>query len=56
MNYIEDITLKFDMDGDFIVDTVNFRSTFFKDFKALYGEGYIDWKFVMTKAIPKCYN
>ena len=25
---------------------VNFRSTFFKDFKSLYDEGYIDWKFV----------
>lgn len=46
MNYIEDITLKFDVDGEYIVDTVNFRSTFFKDFKSLYDEGYIDWKFV----------
>ena len=46
MNYIEDVTLKFDVDGDYIVDTVNFRSTFFKDFKSLYDEGYIDWKFV----------
>ena len=46
MNYIEDITLKFDVDGDYIVDTVNFRSTFFKDFKSLYDDGYIDWKFV----------
>jgi len=46
MNYIEDITLKFDVDGEYIVDTVNFRSTFFKDFKSLYEEGYIDWKFV----------
>ena len=46
MNYIEDINLKFDVDGDYIVDTVNFRSTFFKDFKSLYDEGYIDWNFV----------
>ena len=46
MNYIEDITLKFDVDCDYIVDTVNFRSTFFKDFRSLYDEGYIDWKFV----------
>lgn len=46
MNYIEDITLKLDVDGNYIVDTVNFRSTFFKDFKLLYDEGYIDWKFV----------
>lgn len=46
MNYIEDVTLKFDVDGDYIVDTVNFRSTFFKDFKSLYDDGYIDWKFV----------
>ena len=33
MNYIEDITLKFDVYGDYIVDIVQFRSTFFKDFK-----------------------
>ena len=46
MNYIENIILKFDVDGDCIVDIVNFRSTFFKDFKCLYDEGYIDWKFV----------
>ena len=46
MNYVEDITLKLDIEGDYIVDTVNFRSTFFKDFKSLYDDGYIDWKFV----------
>ena len=46
MNYVEDITLKLDVEGDYIVDTVNFRSTFFKDFKSLYDDGYIDWKFV----------
>ncbi len=46
MNYIEDVTLKHDVDGDYIVDTVNFRSTFFNDFKSLYDDGYIDWKFV----------
>ena len=45
MNYVEDITLRIDADGDYIVDTVNFRSTFYKDFKVLYEEGYIDWKF-----------
>lgn len=36
--------------GEYIVDTVNFRSTFFKDFKLLYDEGYIDWKFVKFDA------
>ena len=46
MNYIEDITLKFDVYGDYIVDIVKFRSTFFKGFKCLYDEGFIDWKFV----------
>lgn len=45
MNYVEDISLRIDVDGDYIVDTVNFRSTFYKDFKTLYEEGYIDWKF-----------
>ena len=45
MNYIEDISLRIDVEGDYIVDTVNFRSTFYKDFKTLYEEGYIDWKF-----------
>lgn len=46
MNYIEDITLKFDVDGEYIVGNVNFRSIIFKDFKSLYDEGYIDWKFI----------
>ena len=45
MNYVEDISLRIDVDGDYIVDTVNFRSTFYKDFKTLYEEGYIDWNF-----------
>ena len=45
MNYVEDISLRIDVEGDYIVDTVNFRSTFYKDFKTLYEEGYIDWKF-----------
>ncbi|MCM1052568.1 MAG: recombinase family protein [Ruminococcus sp.] len=44
MNYIEDITLKLDEDGDYIVDTLNFRNTFYKDFKSLFNEGFIDWK------------
>lgn len=44
MNYIENITLKLDIDGNYVVDNLNFRSTFYKDFKELFDEGYIDWK------------
>lgn len=44
MNYIEDVTLKLDIDGNYVVDNLNFRSTFYKDFKELFDEGYIDWK------------
>lgn len=44
MNYIENITLKLDMEGNYVVDNLNFRSTFYKDFKELFDEGYIDWK------------
>ena len=46
MNYVEDISLKLDFEGDYIVDVVNFRSTFFKDFKNLYENGFIDKKFI----------
>lgn len=48
MNYIEDITLKKDIKGNYCVDTVNFRNSFYNDFKMLYDEGYLDWK--ITKA------
>ena len=44
MNYIEDITIKLYDNGDYVVDNVNFRNTFFKDLTSLYEEGYIDWK------------
>ena len=45
-NYIDDITLRLDVDGDYIVNDVNFRSTFYNDFKSLYDKGFIDWKFI----------
>ena len=45
MNYIENISLKLDLNGNYIVDVVNFRKTFYKDFKDLYDKGFIDWKF-----------
>ena len=45
MNYVENISLKLDVEGRYIVDNVNFRNTFFKEFKQLFEEGYIDWKF-----------
>lgn len=48
MNYIEDITLKKDIKGNYCVDAVNFRNSFYNDFKMLYDEGYLDWK--ITKA------
>ena len=44
MNYIENITLRLDVEGNYVVDNLNFRSTFYKDFKELFDEGYIDWK------------
>ncbi len=44
MTYIENITLRLDMEGNYVVDNLNFRSTFYKDFKELFDEGYIDWK------------
>ena len=30
--------------GKIVVDSVNFRTTFYKDFKKLYDDGLIDWK------------
>lgn len=44
MNYIEDITIKQNDNGNYVVDTINFRNTFFKDLNSLYEEGHIDWK------------
>lgn len=42
MNYIENISLKLDNEGNYVVDVINFRNNFYTDFKLLYDEGYID--------------
>jgi hypothetical protein len=44
MNYIDDIEIEQNALNDWIVKSVNFRTTFFKDFKKLYDDGFIDWK------------
>ncbi len=44
MNYIDDIKLTKNDKGQYVVDSVNFRTTFSKDFKKLYDDGFIDWK------------
>ena len=44
MNYIDDIKLTKNNKGQYVVDSVNFRTTFYKDFKKLYDDGFIDWK------------
>ena len=42
MNYIYDIEIEQDSLKNWIVKSVNFRTTFFKDFKKLYDDGFID--------------
>ena len=44
MNYIDDIEIEQNALKDWVVKSVNFRTTFFKDFKKLYEDGFIDWK------------
>lgn len=44
MNYIDDIEIEQDSLKNWIVKSVNFRTTFFKEFKKLYDDGFIDWK------------
>ena len=44
MNYIDDIKLTKNNKGQYVVESVNFRTTFYKDFKKLYDDGFIDWK------------
>lgn len=46
MNYIENISLRLDENERYIVNDVNFRNTFFKEFKELFDSGYIDWKYI----------
>ena len=42
MNYIDDIEIEQNALKDWVVKSVNFRTTFFKDFKKLYDDGFID--------------
>ena len=44
MNYIDDIKLTKNSLIQYVVESVNFRTTFYKDFKKLYDDGFIDWK------------
>jgi len=47
MNYIEDIELRLGRNNTYEVEKVNFRSTFFKNFKELFDDGLIDSKIDM---------
>ena len=44
MNYVDDVSLRLNEKNQYIIDKVNFRTTFFKGFKKLYDDGYLDWK------------
>ena len=50
MRYINDIELEI-INNKYRVKLVNFRSTFFKEFKELFDKGYIDWKRKMSYKI-----
>ena len=43
MRYIDDIELE-EINNMYVVKKVNFRSTFYEDFKMLFNQGYIDCK------------
>ncbi|MDD2208520.1 MAG: recombinase family protein [Bacilli bacterium] len=47
MNYIDDISLKVGRNNSYQVEKVNFRSTFFKEYKELFDNGLIDSKIDM---------
>ena len=47
MNYVDDVTLKLGKYKTYEVETVNFRSTFFKEYKELFDKGLIDHKIDM---------
>ena len=51
MRYIDDIELEL-VNHKYKVKLVNFRSTFFKEFKELFDKGYIDWK----RPLKQSYN
>ena len=42
MNYIDDIKLTKNSLNQYVVESVSFRTTFYKDFKKLYDDGFID--------------
>lgn len=44
MNYVDNIELKINKDNTYEIDKVNFRSTFYKNWKELFDEGVIDTK------------
>ncbi|MDD4298499.1 MAG: recombinase family protein [Bacilli bacterium] len=44
MSYIDNIELKLDKNNNYEIDKVNFRSTFYKNWKELFDEGVIDTK------------
>ena len=54
MKYIDDIELK-DTNGIFAVKQINFRSTFYNDFKELYDKGLIDRKITLTSGCNGIY-
>ena len=39
MNYIDDIKLTKNYKGQYVVESINFRIIFYKDFKKLYDDG-----------------
>ena len=43
MRYIDEIELEL-VNNKYRVKLVNFRTTFYIDFKKLYDDGFIDWK------------
>ena len=44
MNYVDNIELKLIKNNFYEIDKVNFRSTFYKNWKELFDEGVIDTK------------
>lgn len=50
MNYVEDIELRVGKNNNYEVDKLNFRNTFFKNFKELFDKGLIDGKIPMQIA------
>ena len=52
MNYVDNVELKLNKNNSYEIDKVNFRSTFYKNWKELFDEGVIDTKIpAYTEAI-----